>query len=174
MDARTSSGPSYRWLTAPSVAVIAIVLVAPLGLMLLFSFWQFVPGKITNFDLTFGNYRRFLGDEFYLTVIAKTVQLGLGVTVLSLLLGYPLAFFLARTKSTIQPLLVALVFVPMMISLVVRAYGWMVLLGYNGLVNAVLLQLGLIDTPLRMLNSVGAGILGLVEVLLPFMVIPLM
>ncbi|MCW3474945.1 ABC transporter permease [Limobrevibacterium gyesilva] len=161
------------WLTAPSIAVIAAVLVAPLGLMLLFSFWEFVPGKITNYALTFENYRRFLGDAFYLGVIAKTVQLGVTVTVLSLVLGYPVAFFLARTKSRLQPLLVYLVFVPMMISLVVRAYGWMVLLGYNGVVNAVLLRLGVIDMPLRMLNSVTAVVLGLVEVLLPFMVVPL-
>ena len=78
-----------------------------------------------------------------------------------------------RTKSRLQPLLVYLVFVPMMISLVVRAYGWMVLLGYNGVVNAALLRVGLIETPLRMLNSITAVVLGLVEVLLPFMVVPL-
>jgi putative spermidine/putrescine transport system permease protein len=173
MAGKAPSEPGTGWLTAPSVAVIAVVLVAPLALMLVFSLWQFVPGKITNYVLTLENYRRFLGDPFYLSVVAKTVQLGLAVTVLSLLLGYPVAFFLARTTSRFQPVLVYLIFVPMMISLVVRAYGWMVLLGYNGVVNAVLLKLGIIDMPLRMLNSVGAVVLGLVEVLLPFMVVPL-
>lgn len=161
-------------LTAPSLLVILLALAAPLALMLVFSVWRFVPGKITDYTLTLANYWRFLGDGFYLKVIADTVQLGLLVTALSLVLGYPLAFFLARTKSRWQPVLVYLIFVPMMISLVVRAYGWMVLLGYNGVVNAVLLQLGVIALPLRLLNSVHAVVLGLVEVLLPFMVVPLL
>lgn len=162
------------WLTAPSLAVIAVVLVAPLMLMLLFSLWRFVPGQITDYSFTLGNYQRFFRDGFYLKVVSDTVQLGLVVTVLSLVLGYPTAYFLARTKSRWQPVLVYLIFVPMMISLVVRAYGWMVLLGYNGVVNATLLWLGVITQPLKLLNSVHAVVLGLVEVLLPFMVVPLL
>ena len=161
-------------LTAPSLAFIAVVLAGPLLLMLLFSLWRFVPGKITDYTFTLGNYERFVGDGFYLKVIWETVELGVVVTILSLILGYPVAFFLARTKSGWQPVLVYLIFVPMMISLVVRAYGWMVLLGYNGVVNSALLGLGLITAPLRLLNSLNAVVLGLVEVLLPFMVVPLL
>jgi len=161
-------------LTAPSLAFIAVVLAGPLLLMLLFSLWRFVPGKITDYTFTLGNYERFVGDGFYLKVIWETVELGVVVTILSLILGYPVAFFLARTKSRWQPVLVYLIFVPMMISLVVRAYGWMVLLGYNGVVNSALLGLGLITAPLRLLNSLNAVVLGLVEVLLPFMVVPLL
>lgn len=161
-------------LTAPSLAFIAVVLAGPLLLMLLFSLWRFVPGKITDYTFTLGNYERFVGDGFYFKVIWETVELGVVVTILSLILGYPVAFFLARTKSRWQPVLVYLIFVPMMISLVVRAYGWMVLLGYNGVVNSALLGLGLITAPLRLLNSLNAVVLGLVEVLLPFMVVPLL
>lgn len=161
-------------LAAPSLAFIAVVLAGPLLLMLLFSLWRFVPGKITDYSFTLGNYERFVGDGFYLKVIWETVELGVIVTILSLILGYPVAFFLARTKSRWQPVLVYLIFVPMMISLVVRAYGWMVLLGYNGVVNAALLGLGLITAPLRLLYSLNAVVLGLVEVLLPFMVVPLL
>lgn len=161
-------------MTAPSLLVIGVALMAPLLLMLVFSVWRFVPSKITDYTLTLGNYGRFLGDGFYLKVVAQTVELGLAVTALSLILGYPVAYFLARTKSRWQPVLVYLVFVPMMISLVVRAYGWMVLLGYNGVINSVLLWLGVIALPLRLLNSVHAVVLGLVEVLLPFMVVPLL
>lgn len=161
-------------LAAPSLAFIAVVLAGPLLLMLLFSLWRFVPGKITDYSFTLGNYERFVGDGFYLKVIWETVELGVIVTIFSLILGYPVAFFLARTKSRWQPVLVYLIFVPMMISLVVRAYGWMVLLGYNGVVNAALLGLGLITAPLRLLYSLNAVVLGLVEVLLPFMVVPLL
>lgn len=161
-------------LIAPSLLVIGVILIAPLCLMLLFSVWRYVPGRITDYSLTLDNYHRFLTDGFYLGVMADTVRLGIAVTILTLLLGYPVAFFLARTKSRLQPVLVYLIFVPMMISLVVRAYGWMILLGYNGVVNAALLWLGVIDSPLRMLNSVHAVVLGLAEVLLPFMVVPLL
>ena len=161
-------------LTLPSLGVILLVLVLPLLLMAAFSLWRFVPGKITDYSLTIANYQRFLLDGFYLGVIGETMRLGLIVTALSLILGYPVAFFLARTTSRWQPVLVYLIFVPMMISLVVRAYGWMVLLGYTGVVNATLGKLGLIAMPLRLLNSVHAVVLGLVEVLLPFMVIPIL
>ncbi|RDJ19941.1 ABC transporter permease [Bosea caraganae] len=174
MSDNASASRRTLWLTAPSLLVIGVALIAPLLLMLVFSVWRFVPSKITDYTLTLGNYWRFLGDGFYLKVIAQTVELGLAVTALSLILGYPVAYFLARTKSRWQPVLVYLVFVPMMISLVVRAYGWMVLLGYNGVVNSVLLWLGVITLPLRLLNSVHAVVLGLVEVLLPFMVVPLL
>lgn len=171
----TRSAPRrFVWLTVPSLTLIVVILAGPLLLMLAFSFWRFEPGRITDYTLTLENYRRFLLDGFYLGVVGETVQLGLIVTALSLLLGYPVAYFLARTRSRLQPVLVYLVFVPMMISLVVRAYGWMVLLGYNGVVNAVLLWSGIISAPLRLLNSVHAVVLGLVEVLLPFMVVPLL
>ena len=162
------------FLLVPGLLVVAIMLAAPLCLMLVLSFQQFVPGQITNGVLTLDNYVRLLGDLFYLQVMLETVELGLVVTGLSLVLGYPLAFFLARTRSRLRTILTYLIFVPMMISLVIRAYGWMVLLGYNGLLNTVLLSTGLIATPLRLLNSAHAVVLGLVEVLLPFMVVPLM
>jgi putative spermidine/putrescine transport system permease protein len=150
-----------------------MMLCGPLLLMALFSVWRFVPGQITDHTVTLENYARLLGDTFYLGVILQTLQLGFGVTLLSIVLGYPLAFYLARTKSRFQPLLLNLVFVPMMISLVVRAYGWMVILGFNGVVNTTLLDLGLISAPLRLLNTPHAVVLGLAEVLLPFMVLPL-
>lgn len=162
---------SLAW---PSLALVGIVLIAPLLLMVVFSLWRFVPGRVTDHTLTIENYRRLLGDGFYLGVILDTIQLGLVVTLLTIVLGYPVAYFLSRTSSRFQPVLVYLIFVPMMISLVVRAYGWMVILGYNGLLNAVLLELGLITAPLRILNSAHAVVLGLVEVLLPFMIVPLM
>ena len=162
-----------RGLIAPSLLLILVMLCLPLLLMSLFSVLRFVPGRITDYTWTLGNYQRLLGDPFYLGVIGQTIQLGIGVTVLSILLGYPLAFYLARTRNRLQPLLLNLVFVPMMISLVVRAYGWIVLLGFNGVVNATLLKLGLITAPLKLLNTSHAVILGLAEVLLPFMVLPL-
>jgi putative spermidine/putrescine transport system permease protein len=172
MSATGPSRAAHALLLAPALAVVAAALLAPLALMLLLSLWRYVPGQVTDYTLTGANYARLLADGFYLGVIGQTVQLGLVVTLLSILIGYPMAFVLARMRSRWQPLLLLLVFVPMMISLVVRAYGWIVLLGFNGVVNAVLLNLGLISAPLRMLNSVHAVVLALTEVLLPFLILP--
>ena len=158
---------------APSLTVVSLALLAPLALMLLLSAWHYVPGRITDYSFTAENYRRLFADGFYVKVIGQTVALGIGVTLLSAVLGYPLAFVLARTRSRLQPFMLLLVFIPMTISLVVRAYGWMVILGFNGLLNSTLLALGILAAPLRLLNSVHAVVLGLTEVLLPFMVLPL-
>jgi putative spermidine/putrescine transport system permease protein len=173
VDATAARAPWLSPLLWPAFGVIAALLVAPLAVLVFYSLWRYVPGRITDHTWTFENYARLFSDGFYLGVLWQTVQLGLVVVLLSLLLGFPTAFFLARTRSRLKPLLVYLVFVPMMISLVVRAYGWIVLLGYNGVVNGVLLGLGIIDMPIRMLGNGHAVALALVEVLLPFMVLPL-
>lgn len=158
----------------PALAVVLLVLALPIGLMLAYSLWRFVPGRPAVPDLTAANYVRLLGDRYYLGVIAGTLRLGLIVTAGTLLLGYPTAYCLSRLRGRLQSVLVYLVFVPMMVGLVVRAYGWIVVLGYNGALNAALLQLGLVRRPLRLLNTELAVVFGLIEVLLPFMVMPLL
>jgi putative spermidine/putrescine transport system permease protein len=96
------------------------------------------------------------------------------VTVISLLLGFPVALFLARTKSRFKNLYTYLVLMPMMIGIVVRAYGWIVILGREGWVNSALRSLGIADAPISLLYSVHAVVLGLVEVGLPFIVLPVL
>jgi len=158
----------------PSLVIVGIGLVLPGLLMLAYSFLRYVPGRITEFTLTIENYLRLFGDFFYLGVVLKTLQLGVIVTVLSLLLAYPVAFYLARTRSRFKGVLTYLVFLPMMVGIVVRAYGWIVILGREGLLNTGLQSLGFIDAPVRMLYTTHAVVLALVEVLLPFMIMPIL
>jgi putative spermidine/putrescine transport system permease protein len=158
----------------PAVTVIVGTLVIPVLLMLLYSLWRFVSGKITDYTFTLDNYVRLLGDPFYLKVIWKTLQLGLIVTAITLLLGYPLAFFLARTRSKFKNILTYLVFMPLMVGIVVRAYGWIVILGHEGALNNLLIGLGFLERPFRFLYTSHAVVVGLIEVLLPFMVMPLL
>lgn len=158
----------------PALVVIAVVLIAPTALMLLYSFWRYESGRITDYTFTFENYVRLLTDAFYLKVIWETVELGLVVTVITLLLGYPLAYFLARTRSRFKHVLTYLVFMPLMISLVVRVYGWIVILGHQGAINSFLVGFGFLDRPFRFLYTSHAVVIGLIEVLLPFMVMPLL
>src|SRR6201987_2815158 len=113
------------WITvAPATAYVAGSLVVPLLLLLVYSFLHFVPGKITDYVPTLENCRRLLGDVFYLKVIGETAILALELTVLTLVIGFPVAIFLTRTASRWKPLLTSLVFLPPMVGIVVRAYGW--------------------------------------------------
>jgi len=158
----------------PSLAIVGIGLVLPGLLMLAYSFLRYVPGRITDFTLSIENYLRLFGDFFYLGVVVRTLQLGVIVTVLSLLLAYPVACYLARTTSRFKGVLTYLVFLPMMVGIVVRAYGWIVILGREGLLNTGLQSLGVVDEPVRLLYSMHAVVLALVEVLLPFMIMPIL
>jgi putative spermidine/putrescine transport system permease protein len=119
----------------------------------------------------FTNFAKFLGDDFYRGILWNTLWVSLRVTVICLLLGYPAAFFLARTKSGIKNILMIVIIFPFLVSAVVRSYGWMVILGTRGLLNQALLGLHLIGTPLKLLNTSTAVIIGLVHLLLPYMVL---
>ncbi|MCG8546913.1 MAG: ABC transporter permease [Alphaproteobacteria bacterium] len=178
MGARVARGNGRRFARivtlTPALSVVFVMLIAPTLLMLLYSFLRFVSGRITDFSLTLDNYTRLLGDTFYLNVIWETLELGFIVTAITLFLGYPLAFFLARTRSRFKPLFTYLVFMPLMIGIVVRAYGWIVILGHDGGLNNFLVGVGILERPFRFLYTAHAVVIGLVEVLLPFMVMPLL
>jgi ABC-type spermidine/putrescine transport system permease subunit I len=161
-------------LLCPALLLMAIFFVAPIMTMLLASLHRTQAG-ITGSDLTLANYVRFLSDTVYYRVVWRTLQLGLIVTFCCLILGFPLAYSLARTRgSARRGLAVMLLLFPLMTSVVVRSYGWTILLGETGLVTAVLTGLGLAREPVRLLYTDTGTIIALVEVLLPFMVLSLM
>lgn len=163
------------WATvAPATLYVVATMIVPLLLLLGYSFLRFVPGKITDYTLTTDNYSRLLGDWFYLKVIGQTAQVALEVTLVTLVAAFPIAYFLARTTSRYKAVLTYLVFLPLMVGIVVRAYGWMIILGREGLINSTFLGMGIISAPLNLLFTPFAVILGLVEVSLPFMIMPLM
>lgn len=167
-----------RWrrmlLLAPAMLITLIALILPTVLMFIYSLLRYVPGLITDYTLTLANYVRLLGDLFYLRVVLQTIEVGLLVNLVTIALGFPVAYLLARTRSRFKGVLTYLVFLPMTVGIVVRAYGWIVILGRDGLVNSALVGMGLVDSPVRFLYTTHAVILGLAEVLLPFMVMPLL
>jgi putative spermidine/putrescine transport system permease protein len=116
-------------------------------------------------------YIKFMTDPFYLGILWNTVKVSLQVTFVSLLLGYPTAYFLSRTKSKIRNILMIMVIFPFLVSAVVRSYGWMVILGKRGLLNQFLLGFGLIQEPLTVLNTPAAVIVGLAHLLVPYMIL---
>lgn len=143
-------------------------------LLFFFVFPLFKMFLTSCFDpaLTLKNYIRIYQNPVYLEVILITFRLSLIVTFFSLLLGYPLAYFLNQIDPKKSQILMIFVVLPFWTSILVRVYAWMVLLGRNGIINSFLMKLGVISTPLNLLFNTFSVTVGMVHFLLPFMVFP--
>ena len=158
------------WFLAPTWAVTATLFLAPLAIILAYSFLtRGAYGGISS-PWNGESYQR-LADPIYLAILWRSVWIAAVSTIICLLLGFPLALFISR--STRKNLYLGLVMLPFWTSFLVRTYAWMFLLRDTGLVNTLLQGLGLTRAPLALLYNDGAVILGLVYGYLPFMVLPL-
>lgn len=155
-------------LVAPALLFLSLFFVLPLANVGLWSLTDARGG-----GLTLGHYARAVTESIYLRVILNTFRISLYVTMACLLLGYPVAYLLATVPRRVSNLLMILVVLPFWISLLVRLYAWIIILQHNGLVNATLIRLGLMERPLPLLYSLTGVIVGMVHVLLPFMILPL-
>lgn len=173
-----SSDPGRRWLLvlllAPTTLALLVFFVLPLLWLFRSSFDRGLDSGVIESAFTLENYQEFLSDRFYLQELLRTLRLGVVVTALTLIATYPIALFLARTQSRWRGLLVALAIAPLLTSTVVRTYGWLVILGNDGLVNGALLGIGLIEQPLRLINDEIGVVIGLVEILMPYMALGLL
>src|SRR5258705_13647062 len=145
---------------------------APLLLMLGIIFSRHSYGQL-EWSFPPQPYVHFFTDAYSLTVLADTLWLGVLTTVASLLLGYPLAYLRALTRSRWKPLLIVCILSPLLVGIVIRCYGWMILLADRGLINATLTQHGWLTKPLPLMYNRFGIALGLVHVFLPFMVLSL-
>lgn len=123
--------------------------------------------------LNLGNYLFLASDSLYVAAYWGSLKTAFIATLVCLLIGYPMAYAMARTSARWQMILLLLVMLPSWTSFLIRIYAWMGILGNSGLLNNLLLGLGLIDAPLRMMNTQFAVIIGIVYAYLPFMVLPL-
>jgi putative spermidine/putrescine transport system permease protein len=161
-------------LIAPLLLVLALFFALPVLLMLPTSFREYVPGEgISAGSWTLENYRAIVTDDYYREVLWRTLGLGLAVTCACLLLGYPLAYLIARGPAKWRVPLTLLVIFPMLLNLVVRSFGWIVLLAGHGLVNNLLIDLKLIGAPLKLMFNLTGLMIGLTHIYLPFMVLML-
>jgi len=119
------------------------------------------------------DFADFFSDPFYLNILWTTLRVSLVSTGISLLLGYPTAYFMARTQSNLKKVMMVVILFPFLVSAVVRSYGWMVILGSNGLLNQALLALGLIEKPLRIIGTEAAVVIGMIHLLIPYMILSL-
>ena len=160
-------------LLAPALLLLTIAFVLPVGMMVPTSLRPYVPLVGITSGLTVRHYTKLLSDSYYLEIIGRTLALGLTVTSATLVIGYPVAFFLARTRSRWRNWLTILVVFPLLLNLVVRTFGWMALLAQNGLVNQALQSLGLLHAPVKLLFNFAGLLIGLTHIFLPFMVLVL-
>jgi ABC-type spermidine/putrescine transport system permease subunit I len=157
------AGPAL--LVAPLVLYMLVFYALPLVSMLLRS--------IADPTWTLENYRRLLGDTVFLHVFWTTLRTAFVVTIGCLLLGYPVALALSRLERAAASVVLIIVLLPFWTSVLVRSYAWMVLLGRKGLVNETLIAAGLIDTPLKLLNTPFAVHIAMIHILLPYMILPI-
>ncbi len=170
-------GVPYIWLAisflAPFLIVLRISLIEmqgagdPFGTLM-----SYVDGFVT-IKIKISNYLFIAQDDLYVTTYISSLKYAGITTVLCLFIGYPFAYFMARAKPALRPTLMMLVMLPFWTSFLLRIYAWKGILATNGLLNDLLLAMGLITTPLQMMHTPFSLVIGMVYAYLPFMILPL-
>ena len=154
-------------LLIPGLALLVLGFILPIGRMLILS----VQGA-DGFSLQ--QFARFFQDSFYPFILWRTVYLSAIITFFCLLIGFPLAYIMAHNSPRMRLWMVVMVILPLMTSVVVRTFGWMVLLSRSGLIASTLRDFGLVGRGFQLMHTETAIVLGMVQVLLPFMVLSLL
>lgn len=158
----------FSQLAVPYIVWAALMLVLPMLLIAMYSFTE-QGNSIVSFKITLDHYAKFFTDQDFLIILWRSIWIAVKTTVICLLLGYPIAFYIARSSEKMQNLLVLCITIPMWINMLVRTYAWIGLLSEGGLISRILGFLGLGDQTL--LYTQGAVLLGMVYNFLPFMVL---
>ena len=160
-------------LVLPAVLVVAALLVGPMVLLARISLNRYSPTQLMIEATTAQNYVNAVTDPYDREVMATTLVVALLCTALTLVRGFPAAYRLARMESRWKSLVTVLTLVPLLVGNVVRAAGWLGLLGNNGLINAALQTLRITTEPVRLIYTPGAVVVGIVAVVLPYMILTL-
>ncbi|MDR3348194.1 MAG: ABC transporter permease [Acidaminococcales bacterium] len=158
-------------MAVPALGWLALFFAVPLMIVVVISFLGRTPYGQLLFYFTVENYRRFF-EPLYLNILFSTFGTAVAVTFITFLLGYPLAYAIARARRGWQKTGLLLVMIPFWINFLIRSYAWVIILRSQGVVNSLLLSAGLIESPLPLLYNDGAVLLGLVYAMIPFMVLP--
>lgn len=163
---------AYLPLLAPSIILSIAVFWVCIAILVVMSVYPFLAAGAPRF--TWAAWHRFLTDPFYWGIVGTTLRLGAVVTVLSLVIGYPTAYAMSKIRRPGWALAVYLIlFAPILVSVVVRTYGWLLLLSQTGAVNYALRALGVISQPIPLIFNTTGIIIAMVHILLPFMVFPI-
>lgn len=158
---------SVAWLAIPGAGYLILVFALPLALLLATSF-QSEQGAFT-----LAGYTTFFTDPFNATVIWNTLKIALIVTGLCLLIGYPTAFAMARATLPVQGAMFLALILPLSVGVIVKSFAWTILLRSNGPINQMMMFLGVVDDPVKLLFNERGLVIAAVHVFLPFMVLPI-
>lgn len=166
-----------RWtaaaMIAPASLVVTIGIVVPIVILFRYSLNQYTPAKMMVDAATIENYVKFFTDPFYVAILIRTIRVAALCTAICVVLAFPMAYCLARTRSRYKNLLLMIVILPLFVGNAVRAAGWMVLFGNKGFVNAALMGSGITHEPLQIMYTELAVVIGIIAVNLPFVVLTL-
>jgi len=162
-----------RLLASPPLAWLVLLMFGPMALSLALSLgWSFTTESRTSFPDA-SAYAALVSDPLYLRALFSSVELALVSALIALLIGFPMAFWVARKPEPLRSLLLAAISLPLWVSFLVRVYAWMILLGSSGPINDAMLGLGLSDEPLNLLHSNAAACIGIAYSYLPFVIFPI-
>ena len=171
--ARAKVSP-VAWLAAPAGLFFVLFFLLPFGVMALFSALTGNPMQRPNVTFTARHYARILDDSLYIESLASTLKIGAVTTAAALILGYPLAHWLARMRSRAgHALLLMTVIAPMLTGIVVRTFAWMTILQDKGVINTLLIDWGIVSKPLPLMYNEFGTVVALVHIYVPFMVLTL-
>ena len=153
-------------LALPATLYMAAAFAIPLFLLLITSI-------TTPQGLSLATYREFFADAYSWKVLGNTLESALKVTLVALIIGYPMAFALARSSGITQVILLIALILPLSVGVVVKAFSWSILLRSNGVLNTALVNLGIVEQPIRLIFTEVGLLIGAVNVFLPFMVLPI-
>lgn len=159
----------------PAVIYLVIFMVLPIGTLLLFGFVNIERGRIVGDSFTLQPMIAALNDSLVWRLMWRSFWVAVVSTLLTLLLAYPVAYVYGELRGVWRTVLLVAIVSPLLTSALVRAYAWLVILGgRRGIVNQALLSTGIIDEPLRILNTDLAVLIGMTQIHLPFMILPLL
>ncbi len=163
-----SNMKKFSQLAIPYIVWAVLMLVLPMALIFLYSITE--PGNsIISFSITLDQYIKFFTDKDFLLILWRSLAIAIKTTIICLLLGYPIAYYIARTKEKTQNMLILCITIPMWINMLVRTYAWIGLLSDGGLIQKILSLVGL--GHIKLLYTEGAVLLGMVYNFLPFMIL---
>jgi putative spermidine/putrescine transport system permease protein len=156
-------------LVLPLASLFVAFFVAPLLVLVVLSF----HAEVAMRTWTLANYAKFFTDSFNYSILWETLLLGAKATLVCLAFGYPIAWVCAHASARLQSMIIFLVIMPILTSVVVRTFGWIVILGRQGIINKGILALGLTDEPVRLLYTEAGVVVVLAQVQMPLMVLPI-
>ncbi|MFZ5822933.1 MAG: ABC transporter permease [Bacillota bacterium] len=163
----------YAFVGVPALVLLLFFFVLPYANMLFMSFMT--PGQSGPYDPipTLNNYLQTVSDPFNWKVLGRTLWYATLTTFITLVLGYPMAYHMSRASSRLKGVLLMLLISPLLVGVIIRSYGWMIILADKGLINTTLMQWGLIEEPLRLMYNPFGVMVGMVHIYMPFMVLSL-